>query len=275
MKASKGSKGPPPHHDQWKLSCKMLITLMDNILSERNDKTCRMKWVTCYKLPCTRCPCQSPWHFPIGKKHQLAHRVRCAKFVKTFLLLWNTSSLISAKTRVENGLLFVYYRRNCSHPFQLLYTDNWSWLINSYRSCTLHLISDTRWPWIIVMNSITPENWGLCTVQGKEYWMMSTLLQVIFCRDGHSDSFWNPNRNICTYSVFQKILFRMPISSNLFICEVLDLRSKIHIQDSPKRRVIEIRTLRSHRWESKPRVPLSSMISQQLKLNRCFRFTPW
>ena len=106
MKASKGSKGPPPHHDQWKLSCKMLITLMDNILSERNDKTCRMKWVTCYKLPCTRCPCQSPWHFPIGKKHQLAHRVRCAKFVKTFLLLWNTSSLISAKTRVENGLLF-------------------------------------------------------------------------------------------------------------------------------------------------------------------------
>ena len=127
------------------------------------QETCRMKWVTCYKLRCTRCPCSSPWHFPIGKKHQLAHRVRCAKFVKTFLLLWNTSSLISAKTRVENGLLFVYYRRNCSHPFQLLYTDTWSWLINSYRSCTLHLISDTRWPWIIVMNSITPGNWGLCT----------------------------------------------------------------------------------------------------------------
>ena len=92
------------------------------------------------------------------------------------------------RLRVENGLLFVYYRRNCSHPFQLLYTDTWSWLINSYRSCTLHLISDTRWPWIIVMNSITPENWGLCTVQGKEYWKMSTLLQVI-CRDGHSDFF--------------------------------------------------------------------------------------
>ena len=35
MKASKGSKGPPPHHDQWKLSCKMLN---HNILSERNDK---------------------------------------------------------------------------------------------------------------------------------------------------------------------------------------------------------------------------------------------
>ena len=67
------------------------------------------------------------------------------------------------RLRVENGLLFVYYRRNCSHPFQLLYTDTWSWLINSHRSCTLHLISDTRWPWIIVMNSITPGNWGLCT----------------------------------------------------------------------------------------------------------------
>ena len=99
------------------------------------------------------------------------------------------------------------------------------------------------------------------------------LFRMWFVEMGIQMFFGNPNWNICAYSVFQKILFWMPISRNLYICEFLDLRSKIHIQNSPKRRVIEIRTLRSHRWESKPRVPLSSMISQQLKLNRCFRFT--
>ena len=114
-------------------------TFLQNVKSYMKVKgmTCRMKWVTCYKLPCTRCPCRSPWHFPIRKKHQLAHHVLCAIFVKTFLLLWNTSPLISATTRVENGFHSSFreiLRRNCSHPFQLLYTDTWSWLINSYHS---------------------------------------------------------------------------------------------------------------------------------------------
>ena len=99
------------------------------------------------------------------------------------------------------------------------------------------------------------------------------LFRMWFVEMGIQMFFWKSESEYMRLFSFPKILFRMPISSNLFICEFLDLRSKIHIQNSPKRRVIEIRTLRSHRWESKPRVPLSSMISQQLKLNRCFRFT--
>ena len=164
--------------------------------------TCRMKWVTCYKLQCTRCPCRSPWHFPIGKKHQLAHHVLCAIFVKTFLLLRNKSSLISAKTRVENGLLI--FKSNTIEEIVHILSN----------FCILTLGAG----WLILITP--PHKWYKMTLDHRDEqynaWKLKLMYKIKniercqFFWMGIQMFFGNPNRNIWAYSVFQKSFSECP-----------------------------------------------------------------
>ena len=134
MKASKGSKGPAPHHDQWKLSCKMLNHTDGQFSKWKEWPAGWSEWlvISCHA------------------RGALVEVVGTSQFGKS--TNWPTTSSVqyllrlsfccgthhhSFQPRVENGFHSSFreiLRRNCSHPFQLLYTDTWSWLINSYHS---------------------------------------------------------------------------------------------------------------------------------------------